>query len=717
MRQQVLIVEDESIVALDLQSRLTTLGFTVVGIAKSGDVALRYAHERKPDIVLMDIQLTGSLDGIETARRLRETLQIPVVFLTAYSDQESIDRAKASDAFGYLLKPFQERELIIAIELAIYKFAVEQERRRNRLILDTTLNGINDGIISTDQDECILFANTASEQMLGISGNDLRGRPLKEIVRLIPIDDGEGYTRAGDSWFYLDRPDGIRLEVEVKQYTISSKGPGPTGITVLQDVSVWRRYRRTLVESRNAAEAAARAKSVFISKMSHELRTPLNGIMGMADLTLEEGVSDIVREYVGILRESTANLVGLVDDILQSAQAESDVAQSESFSPENLIETVVRGHAFEVHRRGIRLILRSDPTLPKVLSADPRMIGRILEKLLSNAIKFTSSGHIEVQTTYLEPNTSGELTGEDVHTIFPCPTETTAPRVNLAVSDTGMGIPPGKRDEIFGGFVKLDEGLNRQTEGAGLGLAIVRQLAESLGAGLGFTSDGVSGTTFYVEIPVWPIDDERISIVPEVQESSTIAEIMYTDDRLIARAFEPHLRNYGVELVLSTPAQIVELVDAASDPDRVRVVLSAVGVAEIAETAGFEGRSESNPLVSVETFAENGDRFSDIGGLARFKEPLTASTIRKIIASAWDTSDRTASQTTQNGLAQLRSDVDRIVGAERHLVGPRLRELRDSTTDHDLKEILFRLSIAYQRGDTERVERIRGQLLHYLPRR
>ena len=127
---RILIVEDEAIIAADLQRRLGRLGCEVVGMAASGEDAIRLAAVLKPELVLMDINLQGELDGTQAARHLRDKMQLPVVYLTASSDATIVKRAKLTDAFGYLLKPLDERLLHITIEMALYKHQMEQERKK-----------------------------------------------------------------------------------------------------------------------------------------------------------------------------------------------------------------------------------------------------------------------------------------------------------------------------------------------------------------------------------------------------------------------------------------------------------------------------------------------------------------------------------------------------------------------------------------------------------
>jgi AmiR/NasT family two-component response regulator len=129
-KPRILIVEDEAIIAADLQRRLTLMGYEVVGMAASGEVAVRLARTLKPELVLMDINLQGEMDGTQAAHQLHAELQLPVVYLTASSDVSVVGRAKLTDAFGYVLKPLDERVLQITVEMALYKHQMERDRSK-----------------------------------------------------------------------------------------------------------------------------------------------------------------------------------------------------------------------------------------------------------------------------------------------------------------------------------------------------------------------------------------------------------------------------------------------------------------------------------------------------------------------------------------------------------------------------------------------------------
>lgn len=708
MSQTVLVVEDESIVALDLQSRLTALGFSVVGIAKSGERALELVAETSPNVVLMDVQLTGEIDGIETARRIREAHPVPVIFLTAYSDQESIQRAKISEAYGYLLKPFQERELIIAIELALYKFDAEQRLRTNRLLLDATLNGIWEGVISTDEDNRIVLMNSSAETIIGISEEQARGALLDDVLVTDRVEESADIP---DSWRIVQRPDGSRVPVDIQIHRIHESGAGPSAITVLRDISELWRYRRSLLESKNAAEAAARAKSVFLSKMSHELRTPLNGILGMAQLSLEEEIGEPLREYLEVLKQSAENLLQLVNDILVTTSTGTDDSQRERFSPVQLIETIVRSHAFEINRRGLRVALRTDPRIPANVSADPRTIGRMLEKLLSNAIKFTRQGHIEVCVRYIASRQEDDLDADGFFSVLRCKTGRSEPRLVLRVHDTGIGIPRDKIDDVFREYYQLDERVNREAEGAGLGLSIVARLAEQMGAGLSIRSEVERGSTVRVEIPI--PTDERSTEMPEPGENDGNTVVVLTDDPLLVRSIEPRAAYLGAEVELVNGAQIIESLRA--NPGAVpetRLVLSRSGYEDLATALKEAPIGTESSVVLVDGFADRTSRSAiDSIRTIRYKEPLTAGTIQSIIRDG-ASGERLGGPIDDHDEADnLRSAIFEIVrGDDPVEAGRKLGELRDRTKEPELQEVLFRLSIAFKRADLEKAHTILRQL-------
>ncbi|MGD0787301.1 MAG: response regulator [Terracidiphilus sp.] len=164
MNGKLLIVEDEPIVALDLQQEVEELGFEVTGLAESADEALLAVEETRPDLALMDVRIVGSMDGIQTARLLRDTYEIPVIFLTSYSDDETISRAAREMPYGYLAKPFQSRELKATLQVALHRAKVEAGLRAAHRKIAATFKGMHDALLMVSLTGDIQFMNAASER-------------------------------------------------------------------------------------------------------------------------------------------------------------------------------------------------------------------------------------------------------------------------------------------------------------------------------------------------------------------------------------------------------------------------------------------------------------------------------------------------------------------------------------------------------------------------
>lgn len=171
--KKVLVVEDEGIVALSIRETLKKLGYEVVGIASSGIEAIRKAGEQLPDVILMDIRIKGDMDGIETAERITNLYEIPVIYLTAYTDDETLNRAMKSHPHSYLVKPFNERELYSNIEFAIYKHRIRQKTDLDSRALEHALSKTEDAAIVIDLKRQVVYCNPAAEQLCGRKKEDL----------------------------------------------------------------------------------------------------------------------------------------------------------------------------------------------------------------------------------------------------------------------------------------------------------------------------------------------------------------------------------------------------------------------------------------------------------------------------------------------------------------------------------------------------------------
>ncbi len=188
---KILIVEDEPIVAMDVQRRLQLQGYPTPHVVASGEAAVQMVPELQPDLILMDIMLEGAFDGIEAASRIRQQQSVPIIYLTAYADEDILNRAKITEPFGYILKPFEDRELQTCIEMALYKHAMELRLQENERWHSTTLRSIGDAVISTDGHGVIRLFNPVAELLIGLDAGDALGRPFEQVVHLVREQDEE----------------------------------------------------------------------------------------------------------------------------------------------------------------------------------------------------------------------------------------------------------------------------------------------------------------------------------------------------------------------------------------------------------------------------------------------------------------------------------------------------------------------------------------------
>lgn len=181
---KILIVEDEGIVALDLSTSLKSLKYNVIGTADSAKAAYSFLEKEMPDLILMDIHIKGNIDGIQAAEQISQLFGIPIIYLTAYTDDDTIQRAKKTSPYGYLLKPFEKRVLHSTIEMALSKSSTEKKLRENEKWLNTILTSIGDAIIAGDKNGIIKYFNPNAEKLTGYSQAEIFEKSLPDFFRL-----------------------------------------------------------------------------------------------------------------------------------------------------------------------------------------------------------------------------------------------------------------------------------------------------------------------------------------------------------------------------------------------------------------------------------------------------------------------------------------------------------------------------------------------------
>jgi diguanylate cyclase (GGDEF)-like protein/PAS domain S-box-containing protein len=248
-KRRILVVEDERLVAKHIETMVLGLGYDVVGVVATGEDAVRVALEALPDLVLMDIMLRGEMDGIMASREIWDKAAIPVIYLTAYADGGTLDRAKVTEPFGYLLKPFEERELYSAIEMALYKHGMDMKLKERERWLSTILSSIGDGVVSTDGEQKVNFMNSVAEALTGRKKDESLGRGLGEVLHLIGEKTGRKVSfslrkiaqksplAAGDQGLVLVRGED-RIPVEVGAALVADEKDRIDGsVYVFRDVT------------------------------------------------------------------------------------------------------------------------------------------------------------------------------------------------------------------------------------------------------------------------------------------------------------------------------------------------------------------------------------------------------------------------------------------------------------------------------------------------
>ncbi len=250
-KPKVMIVEDEAIVALDIKNRLKMLGYEPAGTARTGREALEAARETRPDVILMDIMLDGEMDGIDAARAISAEMSAPIIYLTAYADQRTLDRAKVTQPFGYIIKPFEDRELNLTIEMALYKHKIDKKLVENQQWLSTTLESIGDAVVTTDRKGVVRFLNPTAEQLLGVDRDESLGKSLDQVVRLNAEHGGsagELIASSRDQELLTASGQVIPISASIAPI-VNEKGEASGSVLVFRDVTESKRAEQALKDS------------------------------------------------------------------------------------------------------------------------------------------------------------------------------------------------------------------------------------------------------------------------------------------------------------------------------------------------------------------------------------------------------------------------------------------------------------------------------------
>lgn len=470
--KKILIVEDENIVARDIEHSLNELGYQVPAIASCGEEAVEKAGLTAPDLILMDIMLKGDIDGISAVQAMRDRMDVPVVYLTACADRDTLDRAKATEPFGYLLKPFEEKELQTAVEMALYRHDMEKKLKENKDWFALTLQCMGQGVIVTNKEGKITLMNPIAESLTGWKHEEAMGKEWDEILQLEDEQTREkvpsilNELMKGRSAVLISK-DGREIPI-VEKTGLLHEGQLQSGFVIsFLDIT-----------DRKLSE---KLKDEFVSTVSHELRTPM--------MIIRESISQVLDGLHGETNDKQKNFLSLslrgIDRLSRIVNALLDMSKIEAGQMEfkreqihfnRLVNEVAASFSIPAKQRGLEIRQK----LPKgkiPIYVDRDKISQLLTNLIGNALKFTDKGWIEISVTALP----------DV--------------MQCSVKDTGIGISQDALPKVFNKFQQFDAPVDPSDKGTGLGLAICKGIVELHHGTIGIESELGKGTTFTFTLP------------------------------------------------------------------------------------------------------------------------------------------------------------------------------------------------------------------------
>ncbi len=338
---------------------------------------------------------------------------------------------------------------------------------------------------------------------------------------------------------------GIRY-LEIRVIPFRNPDGEPWVAHLLNDITNRERREMASEKARENAEADARARRAFLARMSHEIRTPMNGIMGMTDLALQSNPPEDIAEYLGIIKNASDSLLGILNDVLDFAKVESGRMELEELPLElsELLSQTITLLKPAAEEKGIELTGNVDSRLPEVLSGDPTRIRQILTNLIGNAVKFTEHGSIHID---IEPGPKLPDAAENEIAIAG------------SVRDTGIGIDPEKLESLFDAFTQNDSSISREYGGTGLGLAICRTLARLMGGDVDAESTPGKGSIFRFKINLkkhaGPVSDAESGISgardsnADIPHFKGLTVLLAEDNRVNKLVAENLLKRTGINVI------------------------------------------------------------------------------------------------------------------------------------------------------------------------
>jgi PAS domain S-box-containing protein len=456
--ESILIVEDEGVIALQLKELLEKKGYRISGTTAYGEDAVMMATESPPDLVCMDIGLMGKIDGIEAAAKIQENTTIPVIYLTSYSDDKRIERARETAPYSYIVKPFNERELLASIAMTLYRHTIDRQiletMHRYQAIMDNAAEGI---LLVSCETGMILEANPASSRLLGFTARELSGMTVSDLILAPGMQTGswkecactpEGWS--GEVQFRCR--DGSLRDVELSSRIIRREGAPDLSCIMAHDVT-------DLKRAEVALRLAHRKLNLLSGVTRHDILNQLNVLEGFLELSGQGLGMARQKEYVMKEKKAAETIRRM---ILFTKDYEEIGRQQPGWQrPEAIICQLVK----TANLKDIRL----DSRLGDLeLYADP-LLERVFYNLLDNSIRHGE--HMKMIVVNTEP--AGNT-------------------LMIRWEDNGPGVPEVLKEKIF------ERGFGRNT---GLGLFLAREILGLTGISIRETGTFGSGARFEIFVP------------------------------------------------------------------------------------------------------------------------------------------------------------------------------------------------------------------------